>query len=117
MYKDVILNYSLFNSWKDVFIPLVIIDIILLCNSNNHEKKNYTRNLNNDNLKNDLDIVIVITKVENNYIYSRYVYSNVGKVRQNLSLKLLSTIANIKVTNILFISNIPISIISYCSNG
>lgn len=48
------------------------------------------------NLKKNLDAIIANFKNKNNEIYSRCIYNNTDKTRQNLLLKLFSTINNTK---------------------
>lgn len=65
MYKDIIINKFLFNSWEDIFAPLGIINHMVIYDLDNYKQKDYIADVNNDNLENDLDIIIVVTKLEN----------------------------------------------------
>lgn len=68
--------------------------------------------LHNNNFKNNFDTVIANNKIEINQLQSKYVYSDIDNRNQNLALKLLSIIDNIKSV-ITAISNITILIIIY----
>lgn len=89
---------------------------MVICNFDNHEQKSYVANLNNSNLKNNLYVAIVDTKVKNDQIYNICIYSNDINTRYNLLLKLLFAITNVK-TSIELNSDIPIPIITYYNSG
>lgn len=52
--------------------------------------------LRNNNFENNLDTIITETKIEVDQLYSRYVYGDIDNGTQNATLKLLSTIDNMK---------------------
>lgn len=53
--------------------------------------------LHDDNFENDLITAIADTEIEADQLYSGYVYSDIDDRRQNLILKLLFAIDNIKL--------------------
>lgn len=72
--------------------------------------------LGNDNFENDLDIAIANTEIKADQLHSGRVYSDINDERQNLTLKLLSTIDNIK-SKIMVASNTAVSTIIYYSKS
>lgn len=72
--------------------------------------------MNNSSFENDLDIAIAKTDLKKDHIYSVYVYSNIDNARQNLILKLLSAINNMKkIVDLL--NNMIVVVISYCNKN
>lgn len=72
---------------------------MVICDPNNYKQKGYITNLNNGNVENDLNTAIVYTKMGNDQIYNKCIYSNVNNIKQNISLKLLSAITNVKTSS------------------
>ena len=88
----------------------------MLCNFNSRKQEDYVALLYNNNFKNDFDTAIANTKIQADQLYSRCIYSNINNRKQNLILKLLSAIDNIKLA-IIIISRTIFSIITYYSKG
>ena len=112
LYNDIFINYPLLNVSKDKFIFLRITDHIVFCNLNSQEQESFAALLHDDNFENNLHIVIADTKIEANQLYSGHVHSNINNRKQNPTLKLLSTIDNIKL-KIIVVSDIAFPIITY----
>lgn len=72
--------------------------------------------LYNNNFENNINIAIANTKIKTNSLYGGYIYNNIDNEKQNLVMKLISTIDNIKLT-IMVASYIIVSIIIYHSKG
>lgn len=72
--------------------------------------------LYDNNFENNVNIVIANTKIKANSLYSGYIYNDIDNEKQNLVMKLISTIDNIKLT-IIVASYIVVSIIIYYSKG
>ncbi len=85
-------------------------------NDDQHERKGYATDFNDDNFENDLDIFITSTDIERNRINSGCVYSDINNQQQNLTLQLLSAITNIKPT-VSTINQLTSTTISYCRSG
>lgn len=68
----------------------------MLCNPNSPEQENYAALLRDDNFEKDFDAAIAKTESEADQLHSGYVYSDIDDGSQNPTLKLLSTIDNIK---------------------
>lgn len=68
------------------------------------------------NLKNYLKAVIADNKIEVNQLNNKFMYSNIYNLRQNLSLKLLFAINNIKSTT-MAVNHTAISILIYYSKN
>lgn len=68
----------------------------MLCDSDNQEQENYPALLRDDNFENNFDTAIVDTKIETDQLHRWYRYSDIDNGKQNLTLKLLSIIDNIK---------------------
>ena len=59
-------------------------------------EKGYIALLHDDNFENNLDAAIADTKIEADQLHCRYMYSDINNRKQNLILKFLSAIDNIK---------------------
>ncbi len=70
LYENIQINYRLLKTWEDEFIPSDIMDNIVYCNANQHEREGYTTDLNDGNFENDLDAAIVGTGIEGDHINS-----------------------------------------------
>lgn len=68
--------------------------------------------LHNNNFETNHDTIIINTKIEADQLYHKYIYSNINNKKQNLILKLLSAINNIK-SMIMAINDIIVLIIIY----
>lgn len=55
-------------------------------------------NFNNNNFENDFNTTIAVIDIKRNHINSSYIYNDIDNQWQNLTLQLLSAIANIKLT-------------------
>lgn len=82
--------------WEDKFIPQERIDYLILCDFDSQKRESYATLLRDNNFENDFDIVITDIKIEIDQLYNRYVYGDINNKRENLILKLLSAINNIK---------------------
>ncbi len=103
-------------TWEDEFIPSGIMDSIIHYNADQHECKVYATELNYSNFENDLDVAMIGTGIEGDYINSGCIYSDIDDQRQNSTLQLLFIVVNIKPR--VFTTNQPISTtISYHSSG
>lgn len=71
----------------------------------------YAVNFCDGNYTNDLNIAIVDKSITKNNIHGSYVYSNIDNTLQNLTLRLLFAIKNIKT--LILILNISTIIILY----
>ncbi len=116
LYKNIQINYCLLETWEDEFIPSGIMDNIVHCNADQHEREGYATDLNNGNFENDLDAAIAGTGIEEDHINNSDVYSDIDDQRQNPTLQLLSAVVNIQAT--VSTRDQPISsTILYCSSG
>ncbi len=95
LYENIQINHCLFEIWEDKFTPSSIMDNIVHCNVNQHKCEGYATDLNDANFENDLDVAIASTGIEEDHINSGCVYSDIDNQRQNPTLQLLFTIANI----------------------
>lgn len=86
LYEDIQINYHLLETWEDKFISSNIMDSIVYCDSDQHKRKNYATDLNDDNFGNDFNTAIASTSIKRNYINSGCVYSNIDNKRQNSTL-------------------------------
>lgn len=68
--KDILINYYLFKTWEDKFIPSSIIDTIVNCNFNQHKHEDYAIDHNDSNFKNNFNIAIASISIERNNINS-----------------------------------------------
>ncbi len=116
LYENIQFNHHLLETWEDKFIPFGIMDNIVHYNINQHECEGYATDLNDGNCENDFDAAIAGTGIEEDRINSGCVYSDIDDQRQNFTLWLLPTVANIQAT-ISTIDQPTTTIISYCSNG
>lgn len=114
LYEKIRINFLLLETWEDKFIPSDIMDNIIYCNFNHHECEGYAADLYDSNYENNPDVAITGTSIVRNDINTSCIYSDIDDGWQNLTLRLLSTITNIKVP----VSTLdqPIStIISFCN--
>ena len=65
-------------TWEDKFIPSGIIDSIVHFNANQHKRKGYTTDFNDDNFENNLNTAIVGTFIKGNQINTGCVYNNIN---------------------------------------
>ncbi len=71
-------------------------DIIVHCDSDQHEQQGYVTDLCDGNFENNLDATIASAGIEGDHINSGCIYSDIDNGRQNPTLCLLSAIGNIK---------------------
>ena len=90
--------------------------IIIHCNSNQYKCEDYITDLNDGNFGYNLNAAIVGTYIEENYIHSGWVYSDIDNQQQNSTLPLLFAVANIKST-VCSRDQLTSTIIFYCSSG
>lgn len=81
------------------------------CNSDHYKHKEYITDLCDSNFENNLDATIANTSIKKDHINNGCVYSDINNKRQNLMLRLLLVIGNIKA--IASTSNLPTSIIVF----
>ncbi len=98
LYENIQINHRLLEIWEDKFIPSGIMDNIVHCNTDQHEREGYVTDLKDSNFENDCDAIIAGTSIEGDHINSGCVYSDIDNQRQNLTLRLLSAVANIQAT-------------------
>ena len=98
LYDNIQINYRLLKTWEDKFIFSNIMNSIVHCNANQYKCEDYATDLNDSNFENGLDAVIAGTGIERDHINIGCVYSDIDNQHQNLTLQLLSAIANIKPT-------------------
>lgn len=115
-YKNIAINYHLFDIWDNKFISFGITNNIVNCNFDYYKHLGYIANIYKNNHEKYLYATIVDKKINKNYIHSDYIYSDINYGRQNLTLQLLSTIGNIKTTN-LSSNFISLFIIFYCNKN
>lgn len=70
--------------------------------------------MNNNSYENNLDTAIADTEIEEDQFHSKYVYNDIVNGQQDLILKLLSTINNIKSTIMLSLDT-KVLVITYYS--
>lgn len=68
-------------TWEDKFIPFYIMDNIVYCNSDQHKCERYVTNLYDVNYENNLDAARVSFGIEEDYINTGCVYSNIDDGR------------------------------------
>lgn len=95
LYKNIEINYCLFNAWDNKFIPSNIISNIVNCNFNYYKYLGYIANICKNNYKNNYYTGITDTNIQKNHLYSSCIYININDRKQNLILQLLSVIDNI----------------------
>lgn len=89
---------------------------MIYCNFDQHKREGYVTDYYNGNFENNLNAAIASIGIKKDHIYSGCVYSNINNEQQNPTLRLLSTVGNIKAT--VFISDPLIStIVFYCNRG
>ncbi len=64
LYENIQINHRLLKIWEDEFIPSDIMDNIVHCNVDQHEREDYVTDLNNGNFENDLNAAIASTGIE-----------------------------------------------------
>lgn len=116
LYKAIEINYCLFDIWDDEFISLSITNNVANYNPKHYKRLGYVANLCEDNYKNDFYTAITDTKIEGDHIHSSCVYGDIDDEKQNLTLRLLSAIGNIKVIDLTSDTTSPL-VISYCNKG
>lgn len=79
----------------DEFISKGILLKIVITENNSSKYKDYGANLIENNDKNNLYHIMKSASINKLRILSGYIYTNVNKSRQNLYLKLISTIYNL----------------------
>lgn len=80
------------------FFSSGIMDNIVHYNVNQHKCEDYTTDLNDNNYENDFDAAIAGTGMERDHINNGCVYSDIDNQWKNFILRLLFTVANIKLT-------------------
>lgn len=70
---------------------------VIIINQDSRKRESYRANLDNNNNEKNLQYLLKIVKIENISLLSDYIYTNVNKVKQNLYMKLISTINNIQI--------------------
>lgn len=86
MYKDIEINYRLFNIWDDEFKLRDITNNIVNCDFNHYKCLGYTADICEDNHENNLHTPITDTGIEEDYIHSSSVYSDIDNKTQNSTL-------------------------------
>ena len=113
-YNDNSINYPFLNTWKNEFIPQKITNHLLLYDLDSQKQECYVSFLNNNSYENNLDTAIADTEIEEDQFHSKYVYNDIVNGQQDLILKLLSTINNIKSTIMLSLDT-KVLVITYYS--
>ncbi len=81
LYENIQINHYLLKTWEDEFIPSGIVDNIVHCNADQHEREGYVTDLNDGNFENDLDAAIVGTGIERDHIHSGCVFNDIDDQR------------------------------------
>lgn len=100
LYKDIIIYHQKMSNWEDEFVFKSIDDNIVLSASDYSNHKGYMHNLSRNNLENDMYIVISESNKLQSGLISRYVFTNIDRIRHHLFLKLISVVYNLTNSNI-----------------
>ncbi len=100
LYRNVVINHDMLLSMPDEFISKSILSRVVVIEDDSSERKGYGANLAENNEENDLHHAIGSGDINESGILSGCIYTDVNESRQNLYLKLISTIHNLSNDNV-----------------
>lgn len=116
LYKAIEINHYLLDIQNDEFVHSSITNNVVNCNLKHYKRLGYIIDLCKGNYENDFYAAITNTEIKKDHIYSSCIYNDIDNRRQNLILRFLSTISNIKIIDLTSDMTSP-SIIFYCNKG
>lgn len=76
LYKDIVINFDLIDTWKGEYVPANISNKVLQCDENRQEREGYVADLETENFENDLHYVVSNTGINDSGLLSNCLYTN-----------------------------------------
>lgn len=96
LYKDIVINFELTDTWEGEFVSAGISDRILQCDEDIQEREGYAADLDTDNFENDLHYAINNVEIGDSGLLSGCLYTDVDDTWEHPTMKLVSAITNHK---------------------
>ena len=93
LYKDIVINYDLANTWEDELIPAGLSNRVLQCDEDQQERE---ADLSTDNYENDLHHAVNDAGIDDSGILSGCLYTDADDAREHPTMKLVSAVTNYK---------------------
>ena len=94
LYYNITINLDFLQEWEDEFVPTGIADEVLHCKADSTEKQGYAADLETDNFEDDLQQAIDDAGLNAVGMTGGCLYIDVDNIREHLTSKLLSAVAN-----------------------
>ena len=99
LYKDIVINFDLTDTWEGEFILTGTSNRVLQCNDDIQERQDYVANLETDNFKNNLYHSVNSVGISDFSVLSGCLYTDMDDTRKHLTIKLVLAICNHKKKN------------------
>lgn len=96
LYKDIVINFDLTDTWEGKFIPAGISSRVLQYDDDIQEKEGYAANLETDNFENNLHYAVNSAGISDSSVLSGCLYTDTDDTQEYLTMKLVSAICNHK---------------------
>ena len=97
LYKDIVIDHDLMNTWKNQFISIEIVNRILYHDELNlATREDYVADLENNDFENNLHHAISTLNLIDDDIFNDCLYTNVNNTRENSLAKLMTVVFNHK---------------------